>query len=55
MHPASLSIKAFGVYAAVTGIGLLLAPNVVLAPLGVPMATEVWIRVVLISKIVQPS
>ena len=46
MHPASLSIKAFGVYAAVTGIGLLLAPNVVLAPLGVPVATEVWIRVV---------
>ena len=46
MHPASLSIKVFGIYAAITGIGLLLAPNVVLAPLGVPVATEVWIRVV---------
>ena len=46
MHPASLSIKAFGIYAAITGIGLLLAPNVVLAPLGIPAATEVWIRVV---------
>ncbi len=46
MHPASLSIKVFGIYAAVTGIGLVLAPNLVLGPLGVPATTEVWIRVV---------
>ena len=46
MHPAALSIKAFGIYAAVTGVGLLIAPNVILAPLGVPATAEVWIRVV---------
>ncbi len=46
MHPASLSIKTFGVYAAVTGIGLIVAPALVLAPLGIADPTEIWIRVV---------
>jgi hypothetical protein len=46
MHPAAASIKYFGVYVAVTGIGLMLVPGLVLAPLGVPTPTEVWIRVV---------
>lgn len=45
MHPASRSIKVFGIYVILTGIGLLLAPALVLAPLGVPAPTEIWIRV----------
>ncbi|MCW5609264.1 MAG: hypothetical protein KIS83_01035 [Rubrivivax sp.] len=46
MHPAALSIKVFGVYVALTGLGLLVAPGLTLAPLGVAAPTEVWIRVV---------
>jgi hypothetical protein len=46
MHPAAASIKYFGVYIVVTGLGLMLAPGLVLAPLGVPTPTEVWIRAV---------
>lgn len=45
MHPASLSVKVFGAYVSVTGLGLLLAPGPVLSLLGVPAPTEVWIRV----------
>ncbi len=46
MHPASASIRYFGLYVVVTGIGLLIAPSLVLAPLGIAAPTEVWIRVV---------
>ena len=46
MHPAAASIKYFGVYVIVTGLGLMLMPALVLAPLGIPAPTEVWIRVV---------
>jgi hypothetical protein len=46
MHPAAASVKYFGVYVIVTGLGLMLMPALVLAPLGVPAPTEVWIRVV---------
>jgi hypothetical protein len=46
MHPAAASIKYFGLYVVLTGIGLMLAPGLVLAPLGIPTPTEVWIRVV---------
>ncbi len=46
MHPASPSIKYFGLYVALTGVGLLMAPGLVLAPIGVAAPTEVWIRVV---------
>jgi hypothetical protein len=45
MHPAVRSMQAFGVYAAATGAGLLIAPAMVLAPLGLAAPTEVWIRV----------
>lgn len=45
MHPASASIKYFGLYVVVIGAGLLLAPGPLLAPLGIPNPTEVWIRV----------
>jgi hypothetical protein len=46
MHPATASIKYFGLYVAITGVGLTIAPNLVLAPLGIAPPTEVWIRVV---------
>jgi hypothetical protein len=46
MHPASNSVKYFGLYSIVTGIGLVLVPGLVLAPLGIAAPTEVWIRVV---------
>ena len=46
MHPASNSVKVFGLYAIATGIGLVFAPGLVLAPLGIAVPTEIWIRVV---------
>ena len=45
MHPASTSIKAFGIYVIVTGIALVLAPVLLLAPLGIAIPTEIWVRV----------
>ena len=44
MASSAFTIKAFGIYVVLTGIGLTLAPNLVLAPLGVPEAREVWLR-----------
>lgn len=52
MHPASLSIKVFGVYVLASGLGLLFAPNMVLALLGVPPTTEIWVRVLGVLAIV---
>lgn len=46
MHPASNSIKYFGLYAIATGLGLTFAPGLVLAPLGIAVPAEIWIRVV---------
>jgi hypothetical protein len=46
MTPAAFTIKAFGIYVVATGIGLTLAPNLTLAPLGVPETREVWLRMV---------
>lgn len=46
MHSAALSIKAFGVYVILTGLTLAIAPNALLAVLGLPLTTEIWIRVV---------
>jgi hypothetical protein len=45
MHPATRSIKFFGIYVVLTGIGLLFAPALALAPLGLAAPTEVWVRV----------
>jgi hypothetical protein len=45
MRSASLSIKVFGVYAMITGLGLFLAPALVLSPLGFEAPTEIWVRV----------
>ena len=46
MHSVALSSKAFGVYVILTGITLAIAPNALLAVLGLPPTTEIWIRVV---------
>lgn len=43
---ATTSIRAFGAYLVILGAGLIVAPNAVLAPFGIPPTSEVWIRVV---------
>lgn len=44
MKNAALSVKVFGIYLAATGIGLYWLPNAILPLLGLPEATEVWVR-----------
>jgi hypothetical protein len=46
MSGATTSIRAFGVYLVILGAALIVAPNAVLAPFGVPPTSEVWVRVV---------
>jgi hypothetical protein len=46
MKKASTSIVVFGVYLIGMGAGLLFMPDFVLVTLGLPPATDVWIRVV---------
>jgi hypothetical protein len=43
---SALSVKVFGVYAMLTGLNLIFAPNMLLSMFGIPATTEVWIRVV---------
>jgi hypothetical protein len=43
---AAFSVKFFGVYALLTGLNLMIAPNVLLGMFGIPETNEVWIRVV---------
>ncbi len=45
MTPASKSLYYFGFYLLVTGISLIVAPNLILSLMGIPETTEVWIRV----------
>lgn len=45
MQSSAFTIKVFGVYVVLTGIGLLLAPNAILGPFGFPPASEIWVRV----------
>lgn len=45
MQSSSFTIKAFGVYVLLTGIALLVAPNLTLSPLGFAPTSEIWIRV----------
>lgn len=45
MTPASKSIYYFGFYLLLTGITLIVAPNMLLGMVGMPLATEPWIRV----------
>jgi hypothetical protein len=46
MSKSAFSVKAFGVYLVVLGVGLALAPNLLLSVFGMPPTSEVWIRVV---------
>lgn len=46
MSKPALTLKVFGVYLFILGIGLILLPNLILSVFGVPPTSEVWIRVV---------
>lgn len=46
MTAAARSVLAFGVYLLALGLGLLLAPDAMLALFGRPPATDPWLRVV---------
>jgi len=46
MSKAATSIAIFGAYLLILGAGLIVAPNVLLAPFGFAPATEVWVHVV---------
>lgn len=45
MTTAGKTVVAFGIYMATTGVILVVAPNVLLALVGLPPTTEVWLRV----------
>lgn len=45
MSPAARSVKVFGVYIAIVGVTLLLAPNTLLGLFAMPTTSEPWIRV----------
>ena len=45
MTSPAQSIRVFGAYLIVLALALLLAPGLVLAPFGMPIPTDVWIRV----------
>jgi len=45
MQSPALTIKVFGTYILVSGLGLLLIPNLWLAPLGFAPTNESWVRV----------
>jgi hypothetical protein len=45
MTPAARSLQVFGIYLLVLAVGLMLAPNVLLALFGMPPTQEVWIRI----------
>jgi hypothetical protein len=45
MSRLAKTVFAFGVYLSAVGIILVLSPNTLLAVLGIPTTTEVWIRV----------
>lgn len=46
MSKPAFSVKVFGVYLSVLGIGLTFVPNLLLGLFGIPDTKEVWIRVV---------
>jgi len=46
VNRATTSVRVFGIYLLVLGPLLILVPSVVLGPFGIPMPTDVWIRVV---------
>jgi hypothetical protein len=42
---SALTIRIFGIYVVLTGLGLLLVPNLILGLFGFAPASEVWVRV----------
>jgi hypothetical protein len=46
MSKPAFTLKAFGIYLLVLGVGLTAAPNLMLSLFGMPPTTEVWLRVV---------
>jgi len=46
MSPAAFTIRAFGFYLIVLGVGLFAVPNLLLGLFLMPQTQEVWIRVV---------
>ena len=45
-NAAAQSLQAFGLYLCFTGTGLLLAPGFLLAPLGLAVPADAWVRLV---------
>lgn len=45
MSKSAFTVKVFGIYALLTGLNLIFAPNMLLGMFGIPSTTEVWIRV----------
>ncbi len=45
MTASARTVFVFGVYLLLLGMGLLAAPGMVLAPFGLPVPQEVWVRV----------
>lgn len=45
MHPATPSIRYFGMYVVLTGAALVAAPGMLMSPLGIAPPTEIWVRV----------
>lgn len=45
-NAAAQSLQAFGLYLCITGTGLLMAPGLLLAPLGLTVPADVWVRLV---------
>jgi hypothetical protein len=46
VNRAATSIRVVGIYLMLLGAALIAAPNLVLAPFGIPPTSEVWLRVV---------
>lgn len=44
MSKSARSVFTYGIYLAINGLLLLLAPNMLITSLGIKPATEVWIR-----------
>ncbi len=46
MSKSAFTVKVFGIYALLTGLNLMFAPNMLLNIVGIAPTSEVWIRVV---------
>ncbi|CAN5843145.1 hypothetical protein BH10CHL1_BH10CHL1_01770 [soil metagenome] len=46
MSKSAFTIKVFGIYLVVLGVGLTFIPNLILSVFGMPQTTEVWVHIV---------